>query len=50
MGADVYLRSKSDAARAKYEPLFNEAGMYSKGYFRDNYNPYGLFAQLGLSW
>lgn len=24
--------------------------MNSVGYFRDNYNSYGLFAQLGLSW
>ncbi len=24
--------------------------MYSGGYFNDRYNPYGLFAQLGISW
>lgn len=24
--------------------------LYGRGYFRDTYNPYGLFAQLGLSW
>lgn len=24
--------------------------LYGRGYFRDNYNPYGLFVQLGLSW
>lgn len=28
----------------------NYSAMYAEGYFRDRYNSFGLFAQLGISW
>lgn len=44
--------SKTSAAKARWQKKVEEAwlGMYAGGYFRDNYNGYGLFAQTQLSW
>lgn len=41
-----------DKRHIKYHQEVREAyaQMYGAGYFRDPYNPYGLFAQLGISW
>lgn len=46
-------RTKDEFKRLIAQKAINDAynAMYSaEGYFRDNYNEYGLFAQLGLSW
>lgn len=40
--------AKSKRLQAAVDKAYD--GMYGSGYFRDNYNGYGLFAQLGLSW